>query len=149
MISVADDADKAPGKAKIPVFIGKFDVIRPFDAQACKGAGKAVQKEIAKAFGKSKKFEVVSASPKERGFDISGAVQKLEYDSKKGMIYAKIHVVLAETPGRAVFCNVPNDGDIDSVKPNRIEQSVESLLTTLAETAGANALRECERRAAK
>jgi predicted Fe-Mo cluster-binding NifX family protein len=139
----------ADEKAKLPVFIDKFGLQKPFDAKVCKGAPDVVRDILNKAFGKSKSFEVVKSQPKEKGFDVAGTVQNLEYDEKKKTIKGKLSIVLAETPGRSYFGNLSNSASIDGVNPKKIEASVEELVEALAEGMAEDAVKQCEKKASK
>jgi hypothetical protein len=139
----------ADEKARLPVFIDKFGLQKPFDAKLCKGAPDVVRDILNKAFGKSKSFEVVNSQPKEKGFDVAGTVQNLEYDEKKKTIKGKLSIVLAETPGRSFFGNVSNNATIDGVNPKKLEKSVEELVEALADAGAGDAVKQCEKRMAK
>lgn len=136
-------------KAKIPVFIDKFGLQKPFDAKVCKGAPEVVGKVITKAFAKAKGFEVAKSQPKEQGFDISGTVQNLEYDEKKKVMKGKLSVVLAETPGRSFFGNLSTNASIDGVNPKKLEDAVSDLVEALADGCAEDAVKQCEKRASK
>jgi hypothetical protein len=139
----------ADEKARLPVFIDKFGLQKPFDAKLCKGAPDVVRDILNKAFGKSKSFEVVNSQPKEKGFDVAGTVQNLEYDEKKKTLKGKLSIVLAETPGRSFFGNVSNNATIDGVNPKKLEKSVEELVEALADAGAGDAVKQCEKRMAK
>jgi hypothetical protein len=130
---------------KLPVFIDKFTLSKPFDAKAAKGAPDTVAATLAKAFGGA--FEVVKSAPKGNGFDISGAIQKLEYDEKKKSISANLSVVMATTPGRSMFGNVSASGAVDGVNPKKLEAAIDDLMTALAEDAGGKAAKAMEKKA--
>lgn len=136
-------------EAKIPVFIAKFGLQKPFDAKVCKSAPDDVGEVIEKVFGKAKAFDVVKSQPKEQGFDISGTIQGIEYDEKKKVMKGKLSVVLAETPGRSFFGNVSNNASIDGVNPKKLEDAVEELVEALAEACADDAVKQCEKRASK
>lgn len=138
----------ADEKAKLPVFIDKFGLQKPFDAKVCKGAPDIVGERLAKAFGRSKGFEVVKSQPRERGFDVSGTIQNLEYDEKKKSMKAKLSVVLAETPGRSYFGNITKSASIDGINPKKLEDGVADLVDALAESASEDAVKQCEKKAA-
>jgi hypothetical protein len=139
----------ADEKAKLPVFIDKFGLQKPFDAKVCKGAPDVVAKVLDKAFGKARDFTVVKSQPKEPGFDISGTIQNLEYDDKKKTMKGKLSIVLAETPGRSFFGNVSNNATIDGVNPKKLEDAVAELVEALADAGAGDAVKQCEKRAAK
>ncbi len=139
---MADDA-----KAKLPVFIDKFGLLKPFDGKACKFMPDLVWKSMERAFRGSRMFEVVKSQPKERGFDISGTIQNVEYDEKKSLVKAKLSVVLAETPGRSFFGNVSGGASVDGVKAAKLEKALEELIEALADSHAGHAVMQCEKKA--
>ncbi len=141
----------ADEKAPLPVFIDKIGLQKPFDPKVCKGAPDVVWDILEKAFGKSKAFELVNSQPKEKGISVAGTLQNLKREDKKQKISisGKLSIVLAETPGRSFFGNLSQDGSVDDVNPKKIEAAVEDLAEALADALAEDAVKQCEKRAAK
>jgi hypothetical protein len=141
----------ADEKKALPVYIDKIGLQKPFDPKVCKGAPDVVWDILDKAFSKSKAFELVQSQPKEKGFVVAGSIQNLKREEKKQKISisGKLSIVLAETPGRSFFGNLSQDGSVDDVNPKKVEASVEDLAEALADALAGDAVKQCEKRAAK